>query len=72
MIGAVLILIIACMVSVYVARLNRALQVALSKHKKELADRKRAEAALRKSEQLRAEGEKLAATDESAVAAAAE
>ncbi len=50
LLGALMVLAAACIVSVYVMRLNRALRQALSKHKKELADRKRAEETLRLSE----------------------
>ncbi len=60
LVGTVVFLAIAGVVSVCVTRLNRALRYALSGYQKELADRKRAEKALRKSEQLRAESEKLA------------
>ena len=50
LIGGVALLAVACIVSVYVTRLNRALAHALSEHKKELADRKRAQETLRLSE----------------------
>jgi PAS domain S-box-containing protein len=50
MLGAVALLVLACVVSLHVMRLNRALRQALSEHRKELADRKRAEETLRLSE----------------------
>jgi two-component system NtrC family sensor kinase len=54
-------LFIAGVVSFHVTRLNRKLRLALSQYTNELAERKRTEESLRKSEQLRAESEKLAA-----------
>ncbi|HUT11307.1 MAG TPA: PhnD/SsuA/transferrin family substrate-binding protein [Thermoguttaceae bacterium] len=48
-------------VSIYVMRLNRKLQHALSDYAKELAERERAERSLRKREHLHSESEKLAA-----------
>ena len=59
--GAVGLLMLAGVVSVHVTRLNRKLRHALSQYRSELAERKRTEQSLRKSEQLRAESEKLAA-----------
>jgi len=59
--GAVGLLIIAGLISFHVTRLNRKLRQALSQYSNELAERKRTEESLRKSEQLRAESEKLAA-----------
>ena len=47
--GAVVILALACIVSAHVTQLNRALRHALSDHEKELAERKRAEEALRET-----------------------
>jgi two-component system sensor histidine kinase/response regulator len=57
---AAVFLVLSSIVSVYVTRLNRRLRRALAAHGKEMAERIRAEEALRKSEQLRAEAEKLA------------
>lgn len=48
--GAVAILVLACVVSIYVMRLNRALRHVLSEHRKELAERRRAEETVRLSE----------------------
>jgi two-component system sensor histidine kinase TtrS len=48
--GAGVLLILACVVSVYVTRLNRALHRAVDKHEEELAARRRAEDTLRLSE----------------------
>ena len=50
LLGAVVLLAVACIVSVYVTRLNQALHHALSENENELADRKRAEETLRLSE----------------------
>ena len=59
--GAAGVLFIAGVISFHVIRLNRKLRQALSQYGNELAERKRTEESLRKSEQLRAESEKLAA-----------
>jgi PAS domain S-box-containing protein len=50
LVGAVAVFVLACVVSVYVTRLNRALRHALSEHRRELADRRRAEETVRLSE----------------------
>ncbi|NQU20848.1 MAG: PhnD/SsuA/transferrin family substrate-binding protein [Candidatus Nealsonbacteria bacterium] len=54
-------LLVTCVVSTHVMRLNRKLQHALSEYAKELAEREQAERSLRKREQLHLESEKLAA-----------
>lgn len=59
--AAVGLLVIAGVVSFHMTRLNRKLRQALSQYCNELTERKRTEESLRKSEQLRAESEKLAA-----------
>jgi len=50
LVGTVAVLALACIVSIYVMRLNRALRAALSQHRKDLADRRRADETLRLSE----------------------
>ena len=59
--GALMLLVVACAVSIYVTRLNRRLRDALMDNKIESAARIRTQKALRESEQLRAGTEKLAA-----------
>lgn len=54
-------LVVTGVVSIYVMRLNRKLQHALSEYAKELAEREQAERSLRKREYLHLESEKLAA-----------
>jgi len=50
LVGAVAILVFACVLFVYVARLNRALRDRLSQHRQELIERRRAEETIRLSE----------------------
>ncbi len=61
LVGVMVLLVLAGALSVYVTRLNRRLRRTLSRFRQELAERKRAEEALQKSEQLRAEAEKMTA-----------
>ncbi|MBN2293681.1 MAG: PhnD/SsuA/transferrin family substrate-binding protein [Pirellulales bacterium] len=60
-VGLLVLLTVATGMAVYVMRLNRGLELAVSQYRKELVERIRAEEALQKSEQLRATTEKLAA-----------
>jgi len=60
-VGLLALLVVAAATAAYVARLNRGLALAVSRYRGELAERTRAEAALQRSEQLRAASEKLAA-----------
>ena len=61
LVGAAVFLVLTSMISVYVGRLNRRLRHAVAEERRGLFERMRAEETLRKSEQLRAEAEKLAA-----------
>jgi len=68
LVGMAVLLVASGIVSVYIACLNRRLGRALAGQEKEFAERVRAEEALRKSDRLRAQSEKLAALGQAVTA----
>jgi two-component system sensor histidine kinase/response regulator len=70
--GSAALLVLAACIAAYVTQLNRRLRQALSEQRRESFERIEAEVALRRSEQLRAESEKLASIGQLAAGVAHE